>query len=301
MRVGFIGLGAMGEPMARNLHRAGLLAGVWGRDTGRVAGLAAEWAVPVADSPAALAALVDAVVLCVSRDADVLAVVEALLPGLATSKGPGNASGKTVLDTSTVGAETARAAATLLATVGAGFLDCPVSGGVEGARQGTLAIMVGGEALALARVQPALAAMGRTVMHMGPVGAGQSTKAVNQIMAAGMAAAVTEALAFGAALGLDMDKVIEVVGSGAAANWFLAHRGRTMVAGTYHPGFKVELHRKDLAICLAMAEALHPGADAQLPLTAQVLADYDRLIAQGHGGDDISSLYLVKQARMGGV
>jgi 3-hydroxyisobutyrate dehydrogenase len=168
-----------------------------------------------------------------------------------------------------------------------------VSGGAEGARNATLAMMVGGSAEALERARPVLSKVAANIVHMGPTGSGQATKAVNQIMAAGINQAVTEALAFGAAMGLDMDKVIDVVGSGAAANWFLDHRGRTMVAGSFKPGFKVALHHKDLDIIREMAR------DVPLSVVESTLRDYAQLLREGHGEEDISALYRLKQRQFG--
>jgi 3-hydroxyisobutyrate dehydrogenase len=285
MKTGVIGLGAMGAPMARNLHRAGFLAAVWNRTRAKADALAAETGVAVADSPAGLAHEVDLVVTSVSRDADLEAVIAALLPGVQA--------GTVVVDTSTVGAETARAMAGRLAERGGQFLDAPVSGGVEGARSGRLAMMVGGDPAVLERVRPPLSTLAASITYMGPNGSGQATKAVNQVMAAGIAQAVTEALALGEALGLDMDKVIEVVSQGAAANWFLSHRGRSMVEGKFQPGFKLALHRKDLVICRALA------GSGRLPVVELTLADYERLIGEGLGDEDISVLYRHKRRLLG--
>lgn len=283
MRAGFIGLGAMGAPMARNLAKSGRLAALWNRSRGKAEALAAELGVNAPASPAELAAAVDVVFLCVSTDQDMLAVLDALLPGVRP--------GMVLVDCSTVSGDTARQAAAKLAEQGAAFLDAPVSGGVEGARQGTLAMMVGGDAAVLERIQPLLQAMAVRIVHIGPVGMGQGCKAVNQIMAAGIAQAVSEALAFGAALDLPMDKVIDVVAGGAAGNWFLDRRGKTLLAGSYQPGFKLRLHHKDLAICRDAAAKL----GLPLPLTEQTLADYAQLMAQGHGDEDISALYRLKR------
>ncbi|WP_156302245.1 NAD(P)-dependent oxidoreductase, partial [Methylogaea oryzae] len=137
---------------------------------------------------------------------------------------------------------------------------------------------------------PVLRAVAARIVHIGPVGAGQGCKAVNQIMAAGIAQAVTEALAFGQAMDLPMDKVIEVVSGGAAGNWFLDHRGRTMVAGTFQPGFKLGLHHKDLLICRESAEKL----GVSVPVTEQTIGEYARLMAEGYGDEDISALYRLK-------
>lgn len=283
MKTGFIGLGAMGAHMARNLAQHGFLTAVWNRTEAKAAALADELGVACAASPAQLAATVDAVLLCVSADADVLAMIDAILPSLKP--------GQIVIDLSTVGSATAHEAARRVRERGADFLDAPVTGGVEGARLGTLAIMVGGAADTLERARPVLDAMGRRVVHMGDTGAGQSAKAVNQVMCAGINQAVTEALAFGARLGLDMDKLIEVVSGGAAGNWFLEKRGPTMTRDVFAPGFKLALHHKDLAICAAMAESL----ETSLPLVATTLRDYAELMAQGHGDEDISALYRLKR------
>jgi 3-hydroxyisobutyrate dehydrogenase len=283
MKTGVIGLGAMGTPMARNLHRTGYLAAVWNRSMEKSRQLADEIDVPVAVEPAALAQNCDLVIISVSADADVLEVVEAMLPGLRP--------GMVVVDTSTVSRDTAREAAARLQEVKADFLDAPVSGGMEGARNGTLAMMVGGEAEVLNQVRPVLDSIAGRVEHMGPVGAGQATKAVNQVMAAGINQAVSEALAFAAALELPLDKVIEVVGSGAAGNWFLQHRGPTMTRGNYEPGFRVALHHKDLAICKQMADQF----DVALPMVEMTLIHYRRLMEAGLGDLDISALHHEKQ------
>ena len=284
MRTGVIGLGGMGAPMARNLQRAGLLETVWNRTRSTAEALAAELGVPAAFDPAELAGRCEVIILSVSADADVLEMVGALVPGLWP--------GAVVIDTSTVSRETARAAAAQVAAAGGNFLDAPVSGGVEGARQGTLAMMVGGDDAVLARVRPVLQALASRITHMGPVGAGQATKAVNQIMAAGINQAVTEALAFARAHELPMDKVIEVVGSGAAGNWFLSHRGPSMVEGGFKPGFRVALHHKDLEICRQMAGQF----GVALPVVEMTLVHYRRLMEAGFGDEDISALFREKRA-----
>lgn len=286
-RAGVIGLGAMGLSMARNVGRAGLLAAVWNRTAAKAQALAQETGCDIAADPAALARQCDVLVLCVSADADVLSLIAALAPALAP--------GQIVVDCSTVAPETARRAAETVRAQGADFLDCPVSGGVEGARQATLVTMVGGEPATLERARPVLAAMSRQVAWMGPVGAGQATKAVNQVMAAGIAAAVTEALALGAAAGLPLERVIEVVGGGAAGNWFLERRGPTMIRNDFPAGFKLALHDKDLAIC----EQLALQCQGRLPLVEAVRADYQTLMAAGFGDEDISALYRRKCALFG--
>jgi 3-hydroxyisobutyrate dehydrogenase len=282
MNVGFIGLGTMGQHMARNLHRAGLLTGVWNRTASRSETLAAETGCRAFSSPAALAADSDFVFTCVSADADLLSVVEALLPGLKK--------GTIVIDCSTVAADTARKAAARLATVGAALLDCPVSGGVEGAKNATLAIMCGGDAQVFERAKPVLATIGKTVALLGPTGAGQATKATNQILCAGVIQVVAEAMAFAQAEGLPLDQVIDVLGKGAGSSWYFVHRAPFMARGEYPPGFRVRLHAKDLRICRDMA-ARH---GATLPVVEATLADYQRLLETGHGEEDISTIFRLK-------
>jgi 3-hydroxyisobutyrate dehydrogenase len=286
MKTGFIGLGAMGGPMARNLHRAGHLVAVWNRTHEKAQALAKELDVTVADSPQALAGQCDLIITSVSTDDDLLEVVQALAPGLAPET--------VVVDTSTVSAATARRVAQLAEEAGAHFLDAPVSGGVEGARNATLVMMVGGDSEHLDRLKPVLQSMARSVVHMGSVGSGQAAKAVNQVMAAGINQAVTEALAFGDALGLDMDKLIAVLGAGAASNWFLTHRGRSMTQARFEPGFKLALHYKDLSICREMAESV-AAAETRLPIVEMTLVHYRRLMEAGYGDEDISSLYRQKK------
>lgn len=284
MKVGFIGLGAMGMHMARSLHRAGWLAGCWNRSPEKARALAAETGCLAATTPAELARACDAVVLCVSADADVLAVVDALLPAARP--------GCLVLDCSTVSAATAREAAARLAPAGADFLDCPVSGGVEGARDAKLTIMVGGSADAFARAQPVLAKMGQAVTHMGPTGQGQATKATNQILCAGVIQAVSEAMAFAKHEGLPLERVIEALGKGAGSSWYFVNRAPFMARESFPPGFRVKLHEKDLKICREMAEK----HGVHLPVIEMTLLHYQRLIAAGHGDEDISTIFRLKDA-----
>jgi 3-hydroxyisobutyrate dehydrogenase len=283
LKAGFIGLGSMGAAMARNVAKAGLLGAVWNRTESKARDLARELDVTHAVSPVDLTARVDVVLICVSADADVLEVIRQLLPALK--------SGKVVVDLSTVSRETAWEAARSVQGRGADFLDAPVTGGMEGARNGALAIMVGGHPDTLEQVRPILSAMGQQIVHMGETGMGQSAKAVNQILCAGINEAVTEALAFGERLGLDLAKLIQVMAGGAAGNWFLEKRGSTMTRGVFVPGFKLALHQKDLAICLAMAREL----GVSLPLTEMTRRHYRKLMEAGHGEEDISALYRLKR------
>ncbi len=281
--VGMIGLGAMGAPMARNLAKRHLLTSVWNRTGRKARNLAAELNVIAADTPQVLAKKCHVIAICVSRDGDVLEVIDKLLPGIQP--------GTVVIDHSTVSMETARKAAEKVRARAADFLDAPVSGGVEGAQAGTLSVMVGGPRQALDKAMPALKAIGKRIEHMGDIGSGQATKAVNQILCAGINQAVTEALAFGMTLGLDMDKVIDAVSGGAAGNWFLEKRGPTMIRHRFDPGFKLALHHKDLKICQHMAEQ----AGLSLPLASQTLEDYQRLMDEGFGEEDISALFRLKK------
>jgi 3-hydroxyisobutyrate dehydrogenase len=282
--VGFIGLGAMGRGMARNLHRAGLLLSIWNRTPARAAELAGELGITAAANAAELAERCDVVVLCVSADADVLEMVDAIAESLRP--------GSIVIDCSTVSADTAREASRRLSARGVEFLDAPVSGGVEGARDGTLAIMVGGPAAALDRARPVLEAMGRTVTHFGPSGAGQAAKATNQIMCAGIIQAVAEAMAFAKAEGLPLEALIETLGKGAGSSWYFVHRAPNMVRNEYPPGFRVRLHEKDLRICHDMA-ARH---GVLLPVVEMTLLHYRKLIDQGHGDEDISTIFRLKDS-----
>lgn len=291
MKTGFIGLGAMGAHMARHLLEAGHLVAVWNRTRAtteawwREVGEPATVALPA--TPAELAEQCELVLTCVSDDAALAEMVEAMLPGLAP--------GSVWVDTSTVGRETATTLARRVGEQGMQALDAPVTGGVEGARDGRLVMLVGGEAQTLERVRPVLACFTRRIERMGGHGAGQAAKAVNQLMVAGINQAVTEALAFGEALaresGLDMVRLAEVLGGGAAGNWFLEHRGASMLAGDYTPGFKLALHHKDLGLCQGLAEEL----GTQLPLAEMTLVHYRRLMEVGRGEADIS--VLIEQKR----
>ncbi|MEI6270411.1 MAG: NAD(P)-dependent oxidoreductase [Methylococcaceae bacterium] len=279
MKAGMIGLGAMGLGMARNLAKAGFLTAVYNRTAEKTA----EFTVAVFDSPEALAANVDLVLMCVSADQDVLSVVEAI----ALTVKPGTL----VVDMSTVSSKTAQKAAAILAAKQVAFLDAPVSGGVEGAKNGTLAMMVGGDVAALEKVRPVLETLAARIIYMGATGSGQATKAVNQIMGAGINQAVTEALAFAQAQGLALDKVIDVISGGASGNWFLQHRGSTMTQGTFAPGFKLSLHHKDLKICQSMAAQ----TGFSTPITDMTVTHYAQLMAEGYGDEDISALYRLKK------
>lgn len=283
MRAGFIGLGAMGAPMAGHLHAAGLLAVVGNRGADKAERFAGEHAGVLASARAQDFAGCDVVVLCVPADADVMGHVSALAGVLRP--------GSVVVDHSTVSANTAREAHARLAAAGIGFLDAPVSGGVEGARNGKLSIMVGGNAPDLEIARPVLEAYALRITHMGAPGAGQSTKAVNQVLVAGIAQAVCEGLALGEALGLPADKLIPTLAAGAAANWFLDKRGATMLRSEFTPGFKLGLLHKDLRIVRQLALDAGTGHS----VIDQSLADYGELMAQGRADEDTSALIRLKR------
>jgi len=284
MQTGLVGLGAMGTHMARNLHRSGLLTGVWNRTADKAAALAEELKCHAFASLAELAGNCEAVVICVSADDDLRAVVAGLDPGLTPNM--------VVIDCSTVGSGTAREMHDHLAALGVGFLDCPVSGGVEGARNATLAIMAGGEESVYGRALPILEKLGKTVTYLGASGAGQAAKATNQIMCAGIIQAVGEAMAFAHAEGLPLDRLIETLGKGAGSSWYFVNRAPFMANNHFPAGFRVRLHDKDLRICRDMAAK----RGAVLPVVESTLHEYERLIERGFGDEDISSIYRLKSA-----
>ena len=279
MKVGMIGLGAMGLGMARNLAKAGFLTAVYNRTIAKTL----EFKVATYDLPEALAAEVDIVLICVSADQDVIGLVEAIVKTIKPDS--------IVVDLSTVSSDTAQKAAAILLKKEVNFLDAPVSGGVEGAKNGTLAMMVGGNIKALEKARPALEAIAKRIIHIGDTGSGQATKAANQIMCAGINQAVTEALAFAQSQGLEIDKVIDVISGGAAGNWFLEHRGYTMTQDIFAPGFKLALHHKDLKICQTMAAQ----SDIAIPLADMTVINYEQLMNDGYGDEDISALYRLKK------
>ena len=279
MKVGMIGLGAMGLGMARNLAKAGFLTAVYNRTIAKTL----EFKVATYDLPEALAAEVDIVLICVSADQDVIGLVEAIAKTIKP--------GSIVVDLSTVSSDTAQKAAAILLKKEVIFLDAPVSGGIEGAINGTLAMMVGGNIKALEKARPALETIAKRIIHIGDTGSGQATKAANQIMCAGINQAVTEALAFAQSQGLEIDKVIDVSSGGAAGNWFLEHRGYTMTQDIFAPGFKLALHHKDLKICQTMAAQ----SDIAIPLSDMTVINYEQLMNDGYGDEDISALYRLKK------
>lgn len=266
--------------MAANILKAGHQLTVTNRSRKKEEPLAALGAKRAA-TPAAAAAGAEVIVTCVSDTADVEQVV--LGPEGAVH---GAGAGAVVIDTSTISPAATRAMGARLAEKSVHMLDAPVSGGSEGARLGTLSIMVGGEPAVFERSRPVLEAMGKTIVHVGPIGSGQLTKAINQIIVGGTYWAVAEGMALGLKAGLDMEKVVTAVGAGAAASWVLTNRSGNMIRNDYPLGFRLRLHRKDLIIALEVAREL----GLTLPLSALVEQVENGLIGKGHGDQDISCL-----------
>jgi 3-hydroxyisobutyrate dehydrogenase len=279
----------MGAAMAANLARAGFAVTAWNRTPDRAPeldGLGVERGA----TPADVASAVETIVICVSDTPDVAAVL--LGPdGVSAGARPGSL----VIDCSTISPAATRRFAAELAEHDIGLVDAPVSGGSEGAQKATLTIFVGGEAADVERARPILAALGKTITHVGPIGSGQAVKAVNQVILAGTYLGVAEGIVLAMKAGLDVDQVVGALGGGAAQSWVLANRAGRMIANDYPLGFKVALHRKDLGIALELAEEL--GAD--LPVSALAASLETELIAAGHADDDMSALARSIRARSG--
>jgi 3-hydroxyisobutyrate dehydrogenase len=280
MKVAFLGLGTMGGAMAMNIIKTGHDLIVYNRSKEKEEPLAKEGAARAA-SPQEAAAAAEVVIICVSDTPDVESLV--LGPeGVSAGAKPGSV----VVDMSTISPKATRRMAQELAQKGVKMVDAPVSGGSEGAEKATLTIMVGGETEDVDKVRPVLEAMGSNITHVGPIGCGQLTKAVNQIIVGGNYLAVAEGVAFGLKAGLDMDKVIAAIRGGAAASWVLDFRSGNMINNSYPLGFRARLHRKDIGI--ALAECREMGVS--LPLSALVEQIENGLIGRGHGDEDISAL-----------
>lgn len=284
LKVGFVGLGAMGAPIAGHLHRAGMLVAVANRSHAKAAQFAGAHAGVTAIADASeLPQHCDVVISAVTADADVIGLAQAL----SLHARPGFV----LIDTSTIASTSAQQAAALLRAKGADFLDAPVSGGVEGAKNGKLSVMLGGDAATLERVRAAIECFAARITHMGDVGAGQNTKAVNQVLVAGIAQAVTEGLSLGQALGLEADRLLPTLLAGAAQSWFLEKRGATMLQNQFSVGFKLALLHKDLGIVRQLAE--QAGVDHSI--VDKSLNDYAELMRRGHGDEDISALIRLKR------
>ena len=280
MRVGIVGLGTMGGAMAANVARAGFAVTAWNRTPGRAEHLGAL-GITFATSPAAVAAASDLVVTIVSDTPDVDAVLFGE-GGVAAGAAPGTL----VVDMSTIAPSATRDFAARLVTIGVAMLDAPVSGGSEGAKKGTLTIFVGGDAADLERARPVLAAMGTTITHVGPVGAGQAVKAVNQVILAGTYLGVAEGIVLAIKAGLDVEQVVGALSGGAAQSWVLANRSGRMLDNDYPLGFRVALHRKDLGIALQLARE----TGTALPISALCEQIEAGLIGKGHADDDMSAV-----------
>lgn len=278
--VAFLGLGTMGAAMAANLARAGFAVTVWNRTADRAPELS-ELGVQRAATPAEAVADAGIAVICVSDTAD----VEAVLFG-GDGVVDGARPGTLIIDCSTIAPSGSWDFAARLRERDLRMVDAPVSGGSEGARNATLTIFVGGDDEDVERAQPVLGALGRTITHVGPIGAGQAVKAVNQVILAGTYLGVAEGIVLAMKAGLDVEQVVGALGGGAAQSWVLANRSGRMIDNDYPLGFKVALHRKDLGIALELAGQL----GAALPVSALAAQLESGLIARGHGDDDMSAL-----------
>ncbi len=280
-RVAFIGLGVMGYPMAGHLATAGHAVTVYNRTAKRADEWVGRHGGTAAPTPAAAADGAEFVLACVGNDNDLRSVTTG-------PDGAFSALGRDAVfvDHTTASAIVARELAEAAAAAGAHFIDAPVSGGQAGAENGHLTVMCGGAPEPYARAEPVIAAYARACRLMGPVGAGQLTKMVNQICIAGLLQGLSEGLAFAGKAGLDGEAVLDVIGKGAAGSWQMENRGRTMLAGKFDFGFAVDWMRKDLAICLAEANL----NGAALPATALIDQFYKDVQQMGGGRGDTSSL-----------
>ena len=278
--VAFLGLGTMGAAMAANLARAGFAVTVWNRTADRAPELA-DLGVQRAATPAEAVADAGIAVMCVSDTPDVEAVLFGD-DGVVDGARPGTL----IIDCSTIAPSGSWDFAARLRERDLRMVDAPVSGGSEGARNATLTIFVGGDDEDVERARPVLGALGRTITHVGPIGAGQAVKAVNQVILAGTYLGVAEGIVLAMKAGLDVEQVVGALGGGAAQSWVLANRSGRMIDNDYPLGFKVALHRKDLGIALELAGQL----GATLPVSALAAQLESGLIARGHGDDDMSAL-----------
>lgn len=289
-RIGFIGLGTMGKPMARNLMKAGYVLAVHNRSRGAIDELASEGAVP-ADSPLEVARASDVVITMLPDSPDVEQVVlgpNGLLQGAA--------SGLVVIDMSTISPRVARSVYGASRERGVSFLDAPVSGGETGAKAATLSIMVGGDREALERCGPVLEALGKSIVYMGESGSGQAAKLCNQVICALTILAVSEGLLLGKKAGLDPETLLSAVTGGAAASWMLSNLGPKMTASDWRPGFKVMLQQKDLRLALETARDL----GLPLPGTALVGELFRAVQAHGRGADGTQALITALEDLAGG-
>ena len=280
-RVAFLGLGVMGFPMAGHLAAAGHEVAVWNRSPAKAEAWVAKHKGSAAATPALAAKGAEFVMACVGNDDDLRQVCTGP-DGAFSAMSPG----AVFVDHTTVSANITRKLATQATAAGLTFVDAPVSGGQAGAENGQLSIMCGGDPGDYARVEPVMAAYSRVCRLIGPSGAGQLAKMMNQICIAGLMQGLSEALAFGQKAGLDGEKVVEVISQGAAGSWQMVNRHKTMLADQFDFGFAVDWMRKDLGICLATADEI----GARLPVTALVDQFYKDVQLMGGGRGDTSSL-----------
>ena len=280
MKVAFIGLGTMGGYMALNILKAGHGVTVFNRTREKEETLAADGALR-AESPTRAAEGAEIIVSIVSDTPDVEEIILGK-DGVIHGASPG----AILIDMSTISPTATRCMADVLGEKGIKMLDAPVSGGPEGAQQGTLTIMVGGEADDVEKALPILEAMGKTITHVGPIGSGQVTKAINQVIIAGTYLSVAEGLSLGIKAGLDMEKVINALSGGAANSWVFTNRGVNVVNNDYPLGFRLKFHRKDLRIALDAAREL----GVIMPGAALVEQLENGLIERGFGDDDVSAV-----------
>ena len=277
-KLAFLGLGVMGYPMAGHLAKAGHDVTVFNRTADKASKWVNQYGGHSAASPADAARNADIVLMCVGNDDDVRAVGNDALGAMQ--------SGAILVDHTTASAGVAREMDAAAKARSIGFLDAPVSGGQAGAENGKLTIMVGGDEALFGKVQPVLEHYARAITLMGPSGAGQLTKMVNQICIAGLVQALSEGINFAQRAGLDAERVLDVISKGAAQSWQMENRGKTMVADKFDFGFAVDWMRKDLGICLDTAR----DNGAALPVTALVDQLYARVQARGGNRWDTSSL-----------
>ncbi|MBI4311999.1 MAG: NAD(P)-dependent oxidoreductase [Chloroflexi bacterium] len=288
--IGFIGLGIMGLPMARNLMKAGFPVVCYNRTSSTAQALAAEGA-KAAGSPKEVAEACPIVITMVTDSPDVEAVAlgpKGIVEGIRRDG--------VHIDMSTISPSVTRKIAARLKEKGAHMLDAPVSGGSWGAQSGTLSIMVGGDAAVFQRCLPVFKGMGQSIVHVGGNGMGQVTKLVNQILVAGTMNAVAEALVFAAKSGADLEKTIEAVKGGAAGSWQLQNLGPRVIKGDFAPGFMVKLQQKDLRIILDSAGEMH----VPLPGTSLVHQLFASLEAAGFGDEGTQALAKAHE-RLAGV
>lgn len=285
-RIGYIGLGIMGAPMAANLIKAGFELVVWNRTPQKAQPLVDAGATAAA-SPAELAATVEAVCINVTATDDVEQVIFG--SGGIVEGNPGDTADLLVIDHSTIDPGATRDFAERLDAFGVHLLDAPVSGGDVGAHKGTLSIMVGGRREAFDRARPLFEAVGQTITHCGPSGAGQATKACNQVLVTSALLGVCEALALAKAEGLDLDTVIKVTTGGAASSWQLANLGPRIAQRDFDPGFMIDLVNKDLGIAGQVARA----HGLPLPGATLVAELFRAAAANGHGRDGTQALAAV--------